>query len=116
MKQSEEKAKSGSYRKILNEIFDGTVLTKGFITRNYLMMIIIIVGIFFYIGNHYSVIMNLNRIDKLQIELADIKNEALTQSSLLMKESRQSRVKELVKKKEIGLEESLTPPFEIEIK
>lgn len=116
MTQSEEKVKKGSYRKMLNEIFDGTVLTKGFITGNYMMIIIIIAGILFYIGNHYGVIMNLNRIDKLQTELADIKYEALTQSSLLMKESRQSKVKELVKKKEIGLEESLTPPFEIEIK
>jgi len=113
----DEKSGKGnvSYKTFLKEIFDGTILTKGFLTRNFRMIMIIVAGILFYIGNHYGVIMNLNKIDKLQNELADVKYEALTQSSLLMRESRQSRVREMVQEKELGLEDSKIPPYVIEI-
>jgi len=104
-----------SYKAFLKEIFDGTVLTKGFLARNFMMILIIVAGILFYIGNHYGVIMALNKIDKLQIELTDVKYEALTQSSLLMRESRQSRIRELVQEKELELEDSMTPPYIIEV-
>lgn len=113
----DEKSGKGniSYKTFLKEIFDGTILTKGFLARNFRMIMIIVAGILFYIGNHYGVIMNLNKIDKLQNELADVKYEALTQSSLLMRESRQSRVREMVQEKELGLEDSKIPPYVIEI-
>jgi len=91
--KKDEKVKI-SYTTFLKEIFDGTILTKGFLTRNFRMILIFVAGVLFYIGNHYRVIMNLNKIDKLQTELTDVKYEALTQSSLLMHESRQSRVRE----------------------
>ena len=110
--KKDEKGKV-SYTAFLKEIFDGTILTKGFLTRNFRMLLIFVAGVLFYIGNHYRVIMNLNKIDKLQTELTDVKYEALTQSSLLMRESRQSRVRELVQEKGLGLEESITPPYEI---
>lgn len=122
MEKTEQKTKEEkkgkvkvSYKTFLKEIFDGTILTKGFLSRNFRMILILVACIFFYIGNHYGVIMNLNKIDKLQTELADVKYEALTQSSLLMRESRQSRVRDMVQEKELGLEESMTPPYEIEI-
>lgn len=104
-----------TYRAVMREVFDGTILTKGFLSRNVWMILLIVTGILVYIGNHYKVIMNLNKIDDLNKTLADVKYEALTQSSLLMRESRQSRVRELVLEKGLELEDSMTPPYVIAI-
>jgi hypothetical protein len=113
-KNTEKKGKS--YSTFMKDVFDGTILTKGFISRNFKMIIIIVAGVLFYIGNHYKVIMCLNKIDELNVELTDVKYEALTQSSLLMRESRQSNVRKLVVEKGLELEESTQPPFVVEIK
>lgn len=104
-----------SYRALLREIFDGTILTKSFFRENVWMIVIIVTGMLIYIGNHYSVIMDLNKIDDLNQTLADVKYEALTQSSMLMLESRQSRVRELVGEKGLELVDSKTPPFVIQV-
>jgi len=112
-KKAREKA---SYSSFFKEVFDGTILTKGFLARNVWMILIFVAGILVYIGNHYSVIMDLNEIDELNETLADVKYEALTQSSLLMRESRQSRVRELVQEKGLQLEDSKTPPYFITVK
>ena len=80
------------------------------------MILLVVAGFLIYIGNHYGVIMNLNKIDELNETLADVKYEALTQSSLLMQESRQSRVRELVMEKGLELEDAKTPPYVISIK
>jgi len=109
-----EKSKT-SYKTFMKEIFDGTILTKGFFVRNFKIILIVVAGMLFYIGNHYSVIMNLNEIDKLQKDLADVKYEALTQSSKLMRESRQSRIREMVQEKGMELEDSQIPPYKINI-
>jgi hypothetical protein len=108
--------KSGTtYGSVLKEVFDGTILTKGFFRKNVWMILIVVTGLLVYIGNHYGVIMALNKIDDLNQTLADVKYEALTQSSLLMKESRQSRVRELVEEKGLALVDSKTPPFVIQV-
>lgn len=110
-------AKKGgtTYGAVLKEVFDGTILTKGFFRKNVWMILIIVTGLLVYIGNHYGVIMALNKIDALNHTLADVKYEALTQSSLLMRESRQSRVRELVEQNGLGLVDSKTPPFVIQV-
>jgi len=104
-----------SYRALLKEVFDGTILTKGFFKKNVWMVVIVVTGILVYIGNHYGVIMALNKIDDLNQTLADVKYEAMTQSSLLMRESRQSRVKALVEEKGLELVDSKNPPFVITV-
>jgi hypothetical protein len=57
--------------------------------------------------------MKLSEIDTLQKELIDVKYDALTISSQLMRESRQSNVRELVKDRGLELEDSKTPPYTI---
>lgn len=113
--RSTAKKSSTTYGAVLKEVFDGTILTKGFFRKNVWMILIIVTGMLVYIGNHYGVIMALNKIDDLNQELADVKYEALTQSSSLMRESRQSRVRELVEKKGLELVDSKTPPFVIQV-
>lgn len=113
--QPTAKKSSTTYGAVLKEVFDGTILTKGFFRKNVWMILIIVTGMLVYIGNHYGVIMALNKIDDLNQTLTDVKYEALTQSSLLMRESRQSRVRELVEEKGLELVDSKTPPFVIQV-
>lgn len=113
--QPTKKKGGATYRAVLKEVFDGSILTKGFFRKNGWMIVLIVAGMLVYIGNHYGVIMALNKIDDLSQTLADVKYEAMTQSSLLMRESRQSRVKELVEEKGLELVDSKKPPFVITV-
>lgn len=111
--QNNAKAKKSSFRIYLKEIFDGSFLTKDSLRKNLKLILLIITCIFIYISNHYAVIMKLSEIDTLQKELIDVKYDALTLSSQLMRESRQSNVRELVKARGLELEDSETPPYTI---
>jgi hypothetical protein len=107
------KVKKTSFRVYFNEIFDGSFLTKNSLRKNLKLILLIVTCIFIYISNHYAVIMKLSEIDTLQKELIDVKYDALTISSKLMRESRQSNVRELVKSRGLELEDSNTPPYTI---
>jgi hypothetical protein len=109
------KEKKTTYGSVLKEIFDGSFLTKGFFTRNIWMILLVVTGILIYIGNHYGVILALNKLDDLNKQLSDVKYEAMTQSSQLTYESRQSKIRELIHDKGLELEDSNTPPFTIRI-
>jgi len=113
VKGQKVKAKKNSYRTFINEIFDGSFMTRDALRRNIKLILLIVACIFIYISNHYAVIMNLSEIDTLQKELTDVKYDALTISSELMRESRQSYVRDKVNERGIGLEDSKIPPFTI---
>jgi hypothetical protein len=110
-RQKEDRKKS--YRVFLNELLDGSFMTKDLIRRNYGLLILIVGLIFVYISNHYAVIMQLSEIDSLQKELIEAKYEALTRNSDLMRETRQSCVQDMVKQRGLDLQESETPPFQL---
>lgn len=105
--------KKTTYRSLVNEVFDGSFMTKDGLRKNLKLFLLVVACIFVYISNHYAVIMNLSEIDSLQKKLADVKYEAMTVSSCLMRESRQSFVREMVNERGLGLEDSKTPPFTI---
>ncbi|MCE5174643.1 MAG: FtsL-like putative cell division protein [Bacteroidales bacterium] len=112
-KEMKPKMKKSSYRAFFNEIFDGSFMTKDALRRNIKLILLIVACIFIYISNHYAVIMKLSEIDTLQKELTDIKYEALTISSQLMRESRQSYVRNMVTERGLELEDSTIPPYKI---
>lgn len=117
-KANKEKAlkagtKKKSYKALANEIFDGSFMTKDALKRNFKLILLLVACIFIYISNHYAVIMNLSEIDSLQKELTDVKYETLIISSQLMRESRQSFVREMVTARGLDLEDSTIPPFTI---
>jgi len=107
------KMKKTSYKSFVNEIFDGSFMTKDALRRNIKLILLIVACIFVYISNHYAVIMSLSEIDTLQKELTDVKYDALTISSELMRESRQSFIRDKVNERGLGLEDSMTPPYTI---
>ena len=105
--------RKSSYRAFLNDMLDGSFLTKDVMRRNAGLMLLMVGLIIVYISNHYAVIMRLSEIDSLQKELTEAKYEALTRTSDLMRQSRQSFVQYLMTQKGMTLEVSKTPPFTI---
>jgi len=112
-KQKEAGNRKGSYRVFLNELLDGTFMTKDVMRRNALLLLLMVGLIIVYISNHYAVIMRLSEIDSLQKELTEAKYEALTRTSDLMRESRQSFVQDMIIQKGMELENSTIPPYTI---
>jgi cell division protein FtsL len=113
--ESEHPRNQASYRSFVREIFDGTILTKSFLSKNIVLILIIMGGILIYISNHYTVDLKLNEIDDLKQELEDKKYEAISANSKLMKVSRQSTIHRLVNEKGLQLEDPKTPPFVIKL-
>jgi hypothetical protein len=112
-KQKEAGNRKGSYRVFLNELLDGSFMTKDVMRRNALLLLLMVGLIIVYISNHYAVIMRLSEIDSLQKELTEAKYEALTRTSDLMRESRQSFVQDMILQKGMELENSTIPPYTI---
>lgn len=105
--------RKASYRVFLNDMLDGSFLTKDVMRRNAWLLLLMVGLIIVYISNHYAVIMRLSEIDSLQKELTEAKYEALTRTSDLMRESRQSFVQDLMIQKGMTLEVSKIPPYTI---
>lgn len=107
--------RKASYKIFLNELLDGSFMTKDVMRRNAGLMLLMVGLIIVYISNHYAVIMKLSEMDSLQKELTEAKYEALTRTSDLMRESRQSFVQDMLTQKGLLLEVSKTPPYTIAI-
>lgn len=71
------------------------------------------IGIF-YIGNSHYTEKTIRKIDRIQVEVEDLRADFTTLKTDYMFESKQSEVAGKVQK--IGLYESLKPPFQIKIK
>jgi len=112
-KQKETGNRKGSYRVFLNELLDGSFMTKDVMRRNAGLLLLLVGLVIVYISNHYAVIMRLSEIDSLQKELTEAKYEALTRTSDLMRESRQSFVQDMILQKGLELENSTIPPYTI---
>lgn len=111
--QKKETKIKRSNRQLLNELLDGTFLTKDGIRKNYKLMLLIVGLIFLYINNHYAVILQLSNIDTLQKELTDAKYEALTRTSEWMHEKRQSNILDRIEERGINLIEAEVPHYQI---
>lgn len=98
----------------IKDFINGDIFNKEFIKKQYGVIVLLSVISFFYIGNRYSVEKQLARIDALQRELIEIKYTSLTISCELMTLSRQSNVEAIIQEKNIGLQELVIPPYNIE--
>src|SRR5690554_954944 len=87
--------RSSSIRDILN----GNILTKKFIRKQYLLIILLVVLSVFYIDNRYSSEKQIKRIAELKKEIQDVKYESLTISAELMGITRQSNILRLLENK-----------------
>ncbi len=94
-------------------ILGGGILKEDFIVKHTKMFVLIVILIFFFIGNRYTCMQKLKEIDRLQQRLRDVRFEALSISSELTGDSRQSQIEILVEKQGLELEGATTPPFEL---
>jgi len=108
-KQSPKKKKKR--RNTFLYIMSGGVLKADFVIRHLRMIILVVMLVFFYIGNRYSCLSKLRRINELQKELEYIKYESIDVSSQLTGKNRLSQIEELVKKQGLDLESAKSPPY-----
>ena len=84
-------------------ILGGGVLKEDFILRHTRMIVLLVVLAFFFIGNRYTCMQ----------KLREMRFEALSISSELTGNSRQSQIELLIEEQGIDLEGAKTPPYEL---
>ena len=94
-------------------IIGGGILKEDFILKHTRMLALIVVLLFFFIGNRYACMQKLKQIDKLQQQLRDVRFEALSISAELTGNSRQSQIEILLQENGLELEGATEPPFEL---
>ncbi len=107
MAKSSEKKKEKKKGGWLSSILGGDILANDVFRQQWKLMVLIL----FYIDNRYSCQQQLIELDKLKVELTDMKYDALTRSSELMEKSRQSKIQEYIESKQSDLEIATTPPY-----
>ncbi len=112
IRQSEDLSdlRSSSVRDILN----GNILTKKFIRKQYLLIVLLVVLSIGYIDNRYSSEKQIANMVMLKKNIQDAKYESLTISAELMEISRQSNLLLLMESKGMQLKPGSTPPIVIE--
>lgn len=112
IRQSEDLSdlRSSSVRDILN----GNILTKKFIRKQYLLIVLLVVLSIGYIDNRYSSEKQIATMVMLKKNIQDAKYESLTISAELMEISRQSNLLLLMESKGMQLKPGSTPPIVIE--
>lgn len=112
-KQQRKRTKKKEKRLSLLYILGGGILKEDFIVRHTRMIVLIVILLFFFIGNRYTCMQKLREIDRLQQKLRDVRFEALSISSELTGNSRQSQIELLIEEQGIDLEGAKTPPYEL---
>jgi len=91
----------------------GEILTEDFVTKQFKLLILIVILIIIFISNGYSCQKKLTQIEDLKSTLKDVKYENLVLSTELTSNSRQSQIEALLKSKGIELAGPTTPAFEL---
>lgn len=101
----EEKGQQFSFRSLI----DGNVLTQRAVIRQAPFLALLVLLALIMIANRNHAEKLVIRSNGLQTEVKELRSQAITTSSELMTVSRQSRVEQLVKEKELGLTENKEP-------
>ena len=101
----EEKGQQFSFRSLI----DGNVLTQRAVIRQAPFLALLVLLALIMIANRNHAEKLVIRSNALQTEVKELRSQAITTSSELMTVSRQSRVEQLVREKELGLTENREP-------
>jgi cell division protein FtsL len=102
--------KTSTWKQIVN----GEILTKKFIRRQYLLILLLVVLSIWYIDNRYSSEKQIARVTELRKKIQDAKYESLTVSAELVEISKRSSIILLMQSKGMELRGGNTPPISIE--
>ena len=102
----EEKEKSLSFRDLL----DGNVLTRKAVLKQSRFILLLVLVAFLSIANRNHAEKTVIHLSGLQSDVKELRARSISTSSELVRISRQSEVKRLVNRYELGLEENLEPP------
>jgi Bacteriodetes cell division protein (FtsL-like) len=108
------KVESKEHKKTsLKELIDGSIITRKAITQQLPFILFISFLAVLYIGNRYHAEKIVRKIDKLQVEVQDLRAESIITASELMFISKQSEVLKMVNHQNINIKESVEPPIMI---
>lgn len=102
--------KTSTWKQIVN----GEILTKKFIRRQYLLILLLVAISIWYIDNRYSSEKEITRVTELRKKIQDAKYESLTVSAELVEISKRSSIILLMQSKGMELKGGNTPPISIE--
>jgi hypothetical protein len=102
----EEKEKSLSFRDLL----DGNVLTRKAVLKQSRFILLLVLIAFLSIANRNHAEKTVIHLNHLQSDVKELRARSISTSSELVRISRQSEVKQMVNRYELGLEENLEPP------
>ena len=91
--------------------FGGGLLNEDFFIRHSKLIALVVVLFVGSMSNRYTCTMKLKEIDKLERELKDVRFEALSISSELTGNSRQSQIELLIEEQGIDLGAAQNPPY-----
>jgi cell division protein FtsL len=98
---------------IINYIMGGRVFISDVITRNALLLALIVLYAFIYVSNHYEYEQEILNIDRLTKRRDEMKNNLLTMKSEFSYKSRQTEIEKLLYTKNSELQISTKPRFKI---
>ena len=107
---NKEEQNNKQNKNILRNILDGSFLTKNFFVKQMPFIFFLAFLAVIYISNRNQSEKILNKINKLQREVRELRSESITIASDLMFISKQSEVNDMVVKKGLGLQEVTEPP------
>jgi cell division protein FtsL len=107
-KKESKELKGASFK----DVFNGSAITKG-IMKNIHMVVWLAFLAIVYIGNRYHAEKVARDTNALQKEVNDLRAESITTAARLMNLSRQSKVAEMTRDKQLPLKESVQPPYKI---
>lgn len=107
----EEKVKQFSLRSLI----DGNILTQKLVIKQAPFLALLVVISLLSIANRNHAEKLVIRSNKLQAEVKDLRSQAITTSSELMMLSRQSRVEQLLRERNLGLKENKEPLKKLEV-
>jgi cell division protein FtsL len=113
IEKQQRKKKKKENRFSIIYILGGGLLKEDFIVQHTRMIVLVVILLFFFIGNRYTCMQKLREIDRLQQQLRDVRFEALSISSELTGNSRQSQIELLIEEQGIELEVAKNPPYEL---
>lgn len=105
----EEKEKSLSLRDLL----DGNVLTRKAVIKQSRFILLLVLIAFLSIANRNHAEKTMIQLNSLQSDVKELRARSISNSSELVRKSRQSEVMRMVNRYELGLKENLEPPIKL---